>query len=69
MAPLTTDRISVELLSEALVILEQITTGVTVLALNGTQSPEQSPRIRRLLQDLLVLTQQAEEELGTYRNN
>lgn len=67
MAPLTTDRISVELLSETLVILDQITTGVTVLALSGTQSPEQSPRIRQLLQDLLALTQQAEEELGTYR--
>ena len=46
--------------------LEQVTTSLTVLALNASRNPEQSPRVRRLLGDLLSLIQEAEGELGTY---
>lgn len=63
---LTTYRIANELLKETLLTLEQITMGVTVLAINATRNPEESPRVRRLLGDLLEALQQAEEDLGTY---
>ena len=46
--------------------LEQITTGVTVLALNASKNPEQAPRVRMLLGDLLADIQDFESELGTY---
>ena len=63
---LTTDRIANELLEETLLTLEQITTGITVQAINGTRNPEQSPRVRQLLGDLLALIQETAEDLGTY---
>jgi hypothetical protein len=66
LSTLTTDSIASELLEETLLTLEQITTGVTVLAINATRNPEESPRVRRLLGDLLEALQQAEEDLGTY---
>jgi len=66
MTPLTTDSIASELLEETLLSLEQITTGVTVMAIKATRDPEQSPRVRRLLGDLLALIQKAEGDLGTY---
>ena len=66
MSHLTTDSIASELLEESLLTLEQITTGDTVLAINASRQPEQSPRVRRLLGDLLEALQEAEEDLGTY---
>ena len=36
------------------------------MAIGATRNPEQSPRVRRLLGDLLVLIQEAEGDLGTY---
>ena len=66
MSTLTTDSIASELLEETLLTLEQITTGVTVLAINATRNPEESPRVRRLLGDLVEALQQAEKDLGTY---
>ena len=64
-APLTTDHIASELLEESLLTLEQLTTGITVLAINATRNPEQSPRVRRLLGGLLEALQEAERDLGT----
>ena len=66
MTPLTTDSIASELLEETLLTLEQVTTGITVMAIQATRTPEQSPRVRRLLGDLLALIQEAEGDLGTY---
>jgi hypothetical protein len=66
MTALTTDSIASELLEETLLTLEQVTTGVTVLAINATRNPGQSPRVRRLLGDLVALIQEAEQDLGTY---
>lgn len=63
---LTTDRIASELLEETLPTLDQISTGITVMAINATRDPEQSPRVRRLLGDLLEALQEAEKDLGTY---
>ncbi|QPN64477.1 hypothetical protein [Synechococcus sp. CBW1004] len=63
---LTTDRIAAELLEETLLTLEQVSTGVTVMAIGATRNPEQSPRVRQLLGDLLALIQEAEGDLGTY---
>ena len=62
----STPYLSAEVLEDALLTLEQITTGVTVLALNASKNPEQAPRVRMLLGDLLADIQDCESELGTY---
>ena len=62
----STPYLSAEVLEDALLTLEQITTGVTVLALNASKNPEQAPRVRMLLGDLLADIQDFESELGTY---
>ena len=62
----TTASLATEILEDALMTLEQITTGVTVLALNASRTPEQSPWVRLLLEDLLADTQNCESDLGTH---
>ena len=54
MPPLTTSALTSEVLEDSLLTLDQITTGVTVLALNACRNPEQSVRVRALLSDLLA---------------
>jgi hypothetical protein len=66
MPPLTTSALSTEVLESALLTLEQISTRLTVLALNASKNPEQSPRVRMLLGDLLANIQDCERELGTF---
>jgi hypothetical protein len=66
---LTPSRFSIELLEETLLTLEQVTTDVTALALNASRDPEQSPRIRVLLEGLLALIQACEGDLGIYTLN
>jgi hypothetical protein len=66
MTTLTTAALSTELLESALLTLEQISTRITVLALNASRNPEQSVRVRMLLGDLLADIQDCEEQLGTY---
>ena len=66
LTPLTTSALSSEVLEGALLTLEQITTRITVLALNASRNPEQAPRVRMLLGDLLADIQDCESELGTY---
>jgi len=63
---LTTSALSTEVLESALLTLEQISTRLTVLALNASRNPEQSVRVRMLLGDLLADIQDCESELGTY---
>jgi hypothetical protein len=63
---LTTSALSTEVLESALLTLEQISTRITVLALNASRNPEQTPRVRMLLGDLLADIQDCEEQLGTY---
>ena len=62
----TTAALATEILEGTLLTLDQITTGVTVLALNASRTPEQSPRVRMLLGDLLADIQDCEGDLGTY---
>ena len=64
MPPLTTSALTSEVLEDSLLTLDQITTGVTVLALNACRNPEQSVRVRALLSDLLADIQDCEGELG-----
>jgi hypothetical protein len=66
MTAVTTSALSTEVLESGLLTLEQISTSVTVLALNASRNPEQSPRVRMLLGDLLADIQDCESELGTY---
>jgi hypothetical protein len=66
MPSLTTAQIGTELLQDSLLTLEQLTTGLTVLALNASNAPEESPRVRVLLASMLALLQPCETELGTY---
>ncbi len=63
---LTTSALPTEVLESALLTLEQITTRITVLALNASRNPVQSVRVRMLLKDLLADIQDCEEQLGTY---
>jgi hypothetical protein len=55
MPPLTTATISLELLQDCLVTLEQLTMGMTNLGVEVTSHPLQAPRVRVLLEDLLTL--------------
>ena len=66
MTTLTTSSLSTEVLESALLSLEQISTRITVLALNASRKPQQSPRVRMLLGDLLADIQDCESELGIY---
>ena len=66
MIALATSALSAEVLKSALLTLEQITTRITVLALNASRNPEQAPSVRILLGDLLADIQDCEEQLGTY---
>jgi hypothetical protein len=66
MPPLTTASLSTEVLEGTLLTLEQMTTRLTVLALNASRNPYQSQRVRMLLGDLLADIQDCEEDLGTY---
>ena len=66
MTTLTTASLSAEVLEGTLFTLEQMSTRLTVLALNASRKPEQSPRVRMLLGDLLADIQDCEEQLGTY---
>ena len=66
MTTLSTSALSTEVLESALLTLEQISTRLTVLALNASRKPEQSPRARMLLEELLADIQDCESELGTY---
>jgi hypothetical protein len=66
MSTLSTSALSTEVLEIALLTLEQISTRITVLALNASRNPSQSPRVRLLLGDLMADIQDCEEQLGTY---
>jgi len=58
MPPLTTASISLELLQDCLGTLEQLTTGITNLGVDATEDPTQAPRVRVLLEELLMSLQQ-----------
>ena len=66
MTTLSTSALSTEVLESALLTLEQISTRITVLALNASRNPEQTPRVRTLLGDLLADIQDCESEVGIY---
>lgn len=66
MSTLSTSALSTEVLESALLTLDQISTRITVLALNASRNPEQSPRVRLLLGDLMADIQDCESELVTY---
>ena len=66
MTTLTTSFHSTEVLEDALLTLEQISTRITVLALNASRNPDQSARVRGLMSDLLADIKDCESELGTY---
>ena len=52
MPPITTSALSAEVLESALLTLEQISTRITVLALNASKNPEQTPRVLTLASGL-----------------
>ena len=65
-AALTTSALPLEVLRDSLLALEQVNSGVTMLALIASGQPEQSPRLRRLLQGLVALVESCESDLGTF---
>ena len=66
MPPLTTASISLELLEDCLGTLDQLATGITNLGVDATENPTQAPRVRVLLEELLMSLQQCENDLGIY---
>ena len=62
---LSTASLATEVLECALLTLEQISTRLTVLALNASRNPEQSVRVRAFLRDLLAVIHDCEGELET----
>jgi len=64
--PLTTTSISLELLQDCLGTLEQLTTGITNLGVDATEDPTQAPRVRVLLEELLMSLQQCVNDLEIY---
>ena len=44
--------------------MEQLTTGITNLGVGATEDPYQAPRVRVLLEDLLMSLQQCKDDLG-----
>jgi hypothetical protein len=66
MTMLTTAALATEDLDGTPLTLEQVTTSLTVLALNASRNHQQSPRVRALLDDLAALIQECEDDLGTY---
>ena len=64
--PLATANISLELLQDCLGTLEQLATGITNLGMDATADPTHAPRVRVLLEELLISLQQCEEDLGAY---
>jgi len=69
MTTLTTAVLSTEILEDSLLALEQVTTSLTVLAINASVHPEHSVRLRALLRDLLEAIQECEGDLGTYSDS
>lgn len=63
---LTTSSLSTQILEGTMLTLDQMTTRLTVLALNASRNSGQSVRVRMLLEDLLADIQDCEEQLGTY---
>ncbi|MFM2172991.1 MAG: hypothetical protein RLZZ54_918 [Cyanobacteriota bacterium] len=66
MTTLTTGALATETLIASLLALEDLTNRLTVLTLNASGCPEQSPRVRALLADLADALKRCEEDLGTY---
>jgi hypothetical protein len=58
---LATTSFATEILEGTLLTLEQLTARLIVLALNASRKPEESPRVRSLLEDLLADVQGREE--------
>ena len=66
MSTLTTNRIGNELVRDTLMTIDQLTTGLSVLGMTAAMQPEQCPRVRTLLADLLAQLQDCENDLGLY---
>ena len=66
MSPLTTAAIALELHRDALLTLEQLTTSITVLALHASHRPEDTPRVREVLERLLETIHQVETDMAVF---
>jgi len=66
MSPLSTSSIAQELHRDALLTLEQLTTSITVLALHASHRPEDMPRVRAVLEQLLETIHQAETDMAVF---
>ena len=64
---LTPDRIANEILVEVLLAQDQMSTALAVMALEVHRRPDMTPRVRRLLGEVLAVVQWAEDDMGVYR--
>jgi len=63
---LTSNTLALEVVRDSLLTLEQVSSGVTLLALIAAAHPEQSPRLRSLLRGLVGLVEGCESDLGVF---
>jgi hypothetical protein len=64
---LTPDRIANEILLEVLLAQDQVSTALTVMALEVHKRPEMAPRVRLLLGRVMQAIQAEEHEMGMLR--
>jgi len=61
--PVTTDRIANELLTVALLAVEQLNSGITRLTLEASVNPELSPKVRNLIDWMLCQLREVDAEV------
>ena len=66
MSTLTASVPSSEVLEDALLTLEQLTTSITVLALHASHRPVDAPRVRAVFEQLLEVIHQAETDMAVF---
>ena len=66
MSPLTTFAIAQEIQRDALLTMEQLTTSITVLALQASHRPEDTPRVRLVFEQMLEVIYQAETDIAVF---
>ena len=64
--PASTPAIAQELQRDSLLTLEQLTTGITVLAPHASHRPEDTPRVREVFDQLLATIHRSETDMEVF---
>jgi hypothetical protein len=63
---MTTDRICLELLRDALITVEEVSVSITAMSMSTLNDPTRTVALRNLLDDLMALVHKAEKDAGIY---